>query len=271
MHTSSFITAEEIRNYKSLEAYKYFLDGWVIDTSWKFFGDVFLLIGRVKHSYALNDAPLRPWVAVTKSGRVEHGHCTCMAGLAESCSHVAALLYWLETAVRINADTTCTSKPNSWIAPSSMPTPCQHVPYVTLEELENIAPSRMKHKSEPVIAALNHPAPTQQELDDFYKNLKEVKSKPAILGLVPGYDDSFVQSSEHLPQALQELYNPRSSDLNYTQLLNDTRNVRLKPLTTIQVEHLEESTRGQAKSHLWFKYRAGRITSSTLHQVIQNW
>ena len=57
-----------------------------------------------------------------------------MAGLSETCSHIAALLYWLETAIRIQSDTTWTSQPNTQL-PQSMPSACVEVPYVTLEAL----------------------------------------------------------------------------------------------------------------------------------------
>ncbi|KAJ8036273.1 hypothetical protein HOLleu_20199 [Holothuria leucospilota] len=49
----------------------------------------------------LNDKPHHPWVAVQKNGTVTAAHCDCMAGLGESCSHVAALLFKIETAVRM--------------------------------------------------------------------------------------------------------------------------------------------------------------------------
>ena len=75
IYTTSFNTQEEIRNYKSLDAYKYFTDGWVLETSWKLFGDVFLLMGKVNHSYAVSQTPLNPWVAIRKNGMVECGHC----------------------------------------------------------------------------------------------------------------------------------------------------------------------------------------------------
>ena len=73
------------------------------ETLWKVYGDVFLMIGKVRDSYAIDQAPLKPWVAVRKNGPV-----VC----------VAAILYWLETAVRISEDTTCTSKPNTWLCPT---------------------------------------------------------------------------------------------------------------------------------------------------------
>ena len=45
------------------------------------------------------------------------GHRTCMAGLAETYSHVGALLHWVENAVRMAKEVSCTSCPNEWIVP----------------------------------------------------------------------------------------------------------------------------------------------------------
>lgn len=102
-YLTSFVTFDEVKNYKSLTAYKYFIDGWVLETHWKSYylsySENFLLVGKVKHSYSSSKLPLHPWVALRINGTVECGHCTCMVGLAETCSHVAAILYWLETAV----------------------------------------------------------------------------------------------------------------------------------------------------------------------------
>ena len=38
------------------------------------------------------------------------GHCNCMAGLGESCSHVASLLWALEAGVRLRYSMTVTQK-----------------------------------------------------------------------------------------------------------------------------------------------------------------
>ena len=79
------------------------MSGWVLDVEWKRYNEegTVLIIGKVKHSYAASKAPLQPWVVVKHSGTVLVGHCTCMAGLAETCSHVGALLHWIEAAIRI--------------------------------------------------------------------------------------------------------------------------------------------------------------------------
>ena len=73
---------------------------------------------KVNHSYRLNDSQLTAWVAVEKEGLVRFGHCTCMAGLGEVCSHVGAILYALLAAVNKLSGTACTDKACSWNEPS---------------------------------------------------------------------------------------------------------------------------------------------------------
>ena len=70
--------------------------GWVPKTDWKVYNDVVLIRGRVKHIYRVSQPPLQPWVIVQKNGTVVCGYCTCMAELAETCSHVGVVLYELE-------------------------------------------------------------------------------------------------------------------------------------------------------------------------------
>ena len=129
--TTSFVTLEEVKNFKSLHSYKYFTAGWVIEHRWKQFKDCCLVIGKVNHSYAVSSAPLSPWVIIRSSGAVACGHCTCMAGMGETCSHIGALLYWLEYRVRTREDS-CTSQPNQWLEPKCV----KQVPYLELEKID---------------------------------------------------------------------------------------------------------------------------------------
>ena len=56
---------------------------------------------QVRHSQRMNDPPLRPWVIAEENGTIQSAHCTCMAGLGEACSHVGALLFYVDAAVKI--------------------------------------------------------------------------------------------------------------------------------------------------------------------------
>ncbi|KAL5494127.1 hypothetical protein EMCRGX_G009554 [Ephydatia muelleri] len=53
------------------------------------------------------------WVATRKTGDIVAAHCTCMAGLGEGCSHVAAILFKIEAAKR-NGYTATTSSSCQW-------------------------------------------------------------------------------------------------------------------------------------------------------------
>ncbi len=153
-----------MKNYKSLESYKYYTSGWVLEVEWKTYSSVVLIIGKVRHSYAANKTPLRPWVIVELSGSILVAHCTCMAGLAETCSHVGAILHWVETAVRIRDSTTCTSKDNSWLVPTA---PVLKIPSLLLSEID----FRGLHKEPKVDLATSSTtkvsAPTENEVKDF--------------------------------------------------------------------------------------------------------
>ena len=92
LYTASFATLEEVKNYKSLLSYRYFTSGWVLQTDWKKYLEegLILVLGKAKHSYKANLPPLRCWVLIRLNGTVVVAHCTCMAGLAETCSHIGA-------------------------------------------------------------------------------------------------------------------------------------------------------------------------------------
>jgi len=114
------VTFEEAKNYKSLQSFKYFTAGWVIEHQWKIFSECCLVVGKVNHSYAMTTSPLQPWVILQKCGAVACGYCTCMVGLGETCSHVGALLFWLEYTIRKREEQSSTSGPNQWLEPRSI-------------------------------------------------------------------------------------------------------------------------------------------------------
>lgn len=259
LFTTSFVTKEEVKNYKSLTSYRYFSAGWIQKTQWKAYEKVVLIRGSVKHSYSSSLPVLRPWVIVQCDGVVLCGHCTCMAGLAETCSHVGALLHWVETAVRIRDETSSTSKKNEWL----MPTPVTDVPYLRLRELKQTGVNTRVPTSE----ASKSVVPSEEELDSFYKELSQCSKNPVLLSLSLQHGNCFVQSCDHLPKPLQSLYEPSNLDLDYTQLLEKAKSFK-QDVTLQMCSRLEELTRAQSLSSRWFKYRNGRITASRFHAVL---
>ena len=78
IYFTSFVTLEEVKNFKSLQIYKCFTAGWVIDHRLKIFNEVCLIVGKINHSYAVSLAPLNPWVIIKNNGTVVCGHCICI-------------------------------------------------------------------------------------------------------------------------------------------------------------------------------------------------
>ena len=100
-----------------------------------------IVAGNVRHSQSVSSAPLRPWVAAEADGRIVCAHCTCMAVLGEACSHIAALLFWLEDNNRLLADPSCTSVPCQWSAPTM-----QNADYRRIKDIDFASPEfKMNH------------------------------------------------------------------------------------------------------------------------------
>ncbi|XP_062541141.1 uncharacterized protein LOC134209174 [Armigeres subalbatus] len=81
---------------KDMEAILYYKNEWVKSVSGKKVHDVYAVHGSVRHSFALNEKPLTPWILISESGRILAAHCNCAIGLFECCSHIGATLFALE-------------------------------------------------------------------------------------------------------------------------------------------------------------------------------
>ena len=112
---------DELKVCKSLDGYKYLLAGWVGDIALHVVGNEEMVVtAKVRHSQSVTDTPLQPWIAAKQNGIVICAHCTYMAGLGEVCSHIAALLFAVETCNRLEKGTSCTSKPCAWLPPNML-------------------------------------------------------------------------------------------------------------------------------------------------------
>ena len=62
---------------------------------------------------------IRPSHIADKTGKLVCSHCTCMAGLGEACTHVSALLFYIDTKVCIRDSRTVTEAAAYWKLPST--------------------------------------------------------------------------------------------------------------------------------------------------------
>ena len=140
INTPSFCTHEQLKAYKSMDGYNLYSSGWVSDLT--MIGNqiarpkVFIFMALVKHSQRLSVPPLKVWVATRQNGVVLCAHCTCMAGIGEACSHVAALLFAAEANTQLKSQHSSTSLPCSWLPPSF-----RSVPFAEESDIDFTSPS----------------------------------------------------------------------------------------------------------------------------------
>ena len=97
----SCYTKQSLKSYKALESYKYVTAGLVSEVYCKSLrannesDPTFLLMAKIRHGQSMfTKTPSRTWISCTGLSEICLGHCTCMAGLGETCSHVGVLLFY---------------------------------------------------------------------------------------------------------------------------------------------------------------------------------
>ena len=138
---------------------------------------------QVNHSQRARDTPLKVWFLAEKDGTVIAAHCDCMAGLCEACSHVGAVLFAVESGVRIRDSTTCTQEKSKWMLPSHV----REIPYLPVCDMDftsakkkydlmvenEVTPSGTR--SDPGIETTGIPTPTADEQKFFLKAYLRLK------------------------------------------------------------------------------------------------
>ena len=232
---------------------------------------------QVLHSQRLRDTALVPWVIAEEDGKILASHCTCMAGLGETCTHVAALLFAVDGTVKVRDSRTVTQDPAYWLLPTSV----KNVNYSETRDIDFSSAKSLKKKFDIKCDATQNvqvhssstkkrqvPEPSQDELNSFFSNIAATGRKPAILSVIPDFSDNYIPKkvTQNLPKPLTELKDNDAILLNYKELLDQCSLMKLE-ISGDQIENVERATRQQAKEKKWFSFRAGRITASNMKSV----
>ncbi|KAF4517657.1 hypothetical protein B566_EDAN002889 [Ephemera danica] len=168
-----------------------------------------------------------------------------MAGLSEVCAHVAAVLFWVEFAIRKFGDEGCsTSNPNAWLPPTLV-----KVPYLQVRDVNFDTPrARQKKLEQGCVTTIVTPPgqernmePTATELQDFVDELYSILPTSATLKEQPKYSSK-----------LAEINKP-----NYPQSLSLFE----------EASAVEQATRKQSHSKMWYHQRTGRVSASVMKLV----
>ncbi|KAK3880823.1 hypothetical protein Pcinc_014710 [Petrolisthes cinctipes] len=272
---------EEKKEYigmsRSLEAYKYFIAGWVSEL---LIADIkqgngstsCIITAKVRHSQSLNEEALRPWFAMEKEGPIIAAHCSCVAGLGEACSHVAATMFAVESGANWTKKESCTSQPCGWVLPS-----CSSFKSAPLAKIDFTSPAtkyknfdkQELHPSSCATPRTKKQLVSMEARQKFLETLKNSGIKSASLSLIPGCNENFIPEGSFLPKPLSTLFSKDHTSLTRTDILQVAWQVyNTTCISQQQVDLIEKSSRKQTKSRIWWQQRAGRVTASMLKKVL---
>ena len=145
-------------------------------------------------------------------------HCTCMAGIGEACTHIAALLFTTEANTQIK------------LLPSSF----QKVPYAEISQIDFTTPRHKRKfsldippaseesidKYVPKRKGYNVSKPTEEDKSEFFLALSKSNRSPVILALIPEFSDLYVPIYEKgiITKPLTELNDAAAMKLIYPDL-----------------------------------------------------
>lgn len=133
-----------------------------------------------------------------------------MAGLSECCSHAAATLFAVETAVRMAQGLTCTDVECKWMKATS-----KKIQYSELADIDFTGPKQKKLMSEVdgepsklQKIAKDVPLPSDEDKQAFYKSLADSGVRCAVLSILPEYCNRYTPESvsRDIPPPLSSLH-----------------------------------------------------------------
>ena len=92
---TSYNRKQKFKVFRSLQAYNQMVSGFISSVQGRIVKDKFVVLAKVRHSQRMNDSLIPVLIITEKQGTIISAHCCgCKAGLGESCSHVASVLFY---------------------------------------------------------------------------------------------------------------------------------------------------------------------------------
>ncbi|XP_060581209.1 uncharacterized protein LOC132737860 [Ruditapes philippinarum] len=278
INSKSAYTMDELNAVKSMDSFNHCYNGWVKDVRTLTKNERILVKGRVRHSQRMNDTPLTPWAIVRIDGFVESAHCNCMAGLGEVCSHIGALLFWVEATHRANANLTVTQKKAYWPVPSYV----DKVQYLEVKDIDfSSAEKKVKDLNHLLCSGEKTPKralqlpkveePTLETEQHFSHVLSLCKSKPAVLAVKENFQENYIPDilrKGKLPISLGTFRDEKFMNMEREELISECAQLeQTLTVTCEQAKNAEIITKQQFKCKEWHAFRHGRITASNVKLV----
>ena len=275
MFFPSELGSKDLNDYKNCKAYSYFKSGW-LEQLWYHCIDsdsLFCVIkAQCRKSQNIRDTCHKLWLVIEKkSAHIRSCHCTCMAGMSETCNHVAAAMFRIEAAVRNGfTNPACTSSANKWL-PSH-----QEVAPVKVKNLnfsredfgqrgkkKRSLVSTPKKKFNPLIDN-NKKLLT---LTDIGKALEEVAPQSIVFTALPQPKIDFVREVLTNNTAKPDDIASIDDIILMSEDFKSFRENLSKNMTLKNIKLIENNTHGQSANETWYQFRNGVITASKSHDV----
>lgn len=274
--TPSTLGSDDLNDYKTSKAYSYFTNGWLgpimyhpIDEDSKYC----FLKGDCRPSERLNDPPHKLWVCVLKgeSNRIMSAHCTCMAGMSETCNHIAALLFRVDAAVTCGlTNPSCTAKACEWLPNRKEVRPQKMIDLV----LNRDEMKKSKKQKRPLVATPKrnyNPLATCKikplELQNIVTALKDTLPCSVLFTSVPTPKIDFMREIvKTVPEqknvlSVNEMISSSDNKITFLSKLDSQ-------MTPEARKKIEEITCGQSENQAWYLFRKDIVTASKAHEVL---
>ena len=178
------------------------VSGFVTSVRGRIISGKCVVVAKVRHSQRMNDPLVNIWIIAEDDGTILTSHCLgCKARLAESCSHIASAMFYIEAWTRIHGKLACTQVKCTWL----LPTYVNEVPYARVKDIDFTSAKKLKENLDEKIDSLDehtaspavnssqtlrqvvHPkanSPSAEEMAVLFEKLNKCKIKPVALSLV---------------------------------------------------------------------------------------
>ena len=264
------LSSQDLSDYKTSKAYGYYARGWLSKLDFHHInGDhkFCILKGTCRPSQRINDTSHKFWLCLSKeSGKIICTHCTCMAGLSQTCNHVAAALFRIEAASRLGLNNpSCTSKACEWLPNNKTVQP------VKIKDLD-LNRDGFGKRGMTVKTKLNSsPKKKFDPISESDYSLSLDETANALRNVCKESDSIIFCAMPKAPTQVSEDESIDVESLNDLIILSNSVDEfmeRLKAMSKETIIEVEEMTRGQSENPQWFAFRKHVITASKAHAVM---
>lgn len=129
----------------------------------------------------------------------------------------------------------------------------------------NFSKPKVLQCKQPINKAQPAPRENSHSSMSLDTRLAGVNAQASILSILPDHMNKFIPQScsKEFPISISSMYDSKYLDMPYHKLLEECEKAfDSLTVTSEQSSLVEQRTRDQSKSKLWYSYHAGRITAS---------